>query len=1089
MRRSLLLLLLTYLTAAATGRGQAPIYSAQARTYANATTDNSVYQWQVTGGLYLGGNHIRQMARDPNGTLWLADGEYQGPTAGLLRVAPDGTVTRLNRGQNNVPTLRPTAIAAHNGLLWMLTTEGNFGPTRLHKYDGRAWTSQVVAPALLSDAEPRSLILKADPTGTLWLFTERAILKLNAEATAATATYSYPPGNGSVVDVAFSAAGLPHLLRYYGGGFNEPEAVSVARLAGSQFEVLPLRTESAFSGKRDPVGMTLDGAGIWVAFGQHGASRYTANAWTNLAAGSFLAQKNVRGMGIDAQGNTFFSVADEGLLKRSAQGQLTSIRNVDVEAGILWVDGAGSIWTYGRNSLAKLTENPITPAMSFSYTDGGISQPTTFTTLTTEAYTERTWYMGDHTLLDIDDYQYETLPQLSNSRLIQYQYQKPGTYRVRLVAQNTLTGLETHISRPITITDRRAATLLAEWPSLDSLTQAGYDELLVPGYIASGPGGRLLVSLDPAAQGLGQRTSGGGAAWLNGSRWEGIPEITAYNARNPRQPLGPVFRAVISPTDGAVWLLPRTNRFNYAQTVFRLLNGTLTAYPTNDPSGIISQRILDLFITKDGTVWAIGMPGRLTSLDNGSASLARFDGARWTSFFLDGITNQFLTYRAGAVDADGRIWLASSNGLIGFDGKTATTLTAARLATDTDRHWLAIDKKNRKWMLSDASTSLLRVEGTTVTTLRLPTLPNPVAEVQGYNNIGFTPTSLLIDQNDVVWVGTTWGLLAYNGTAWRVFQTANSGMPANNITGLGLSATNQLWVGSSNHNDAFYNGYGFLSRFTGASRVANSLAFNITTATVPTSATAFSTTLTATQSWTIASDAPWLTSSPLSGSGNAALTIQAQANPTFADRTGKLTATDATGQKAELSLTQRAATPTATGTFGLSAPVPGNGATYPASITANTTWTLSSTANWITFSLGSGGAGVTALTITVGQNPSQTTERSGQLRLTPGNGGTVQTVAVSQARLIILATDPGVAGTLLAYPNPFGEQLTVQFGPGVVFPAQVRLLDTQGRVRWQRDVAQPTQQAIFQVGTLPSGTYWLHVVGTPAGHATQLLHH
>ena len=117
-----------------------PTYPTRPNARAN-TADNNTYQWQVRGNLPIPGNQIRQIARDPNGTVWLADGDNQGPTAGLMRIAPDGTTILFGRGQNGVPVRKPTAITANNGTLWMLVNESNNGPIRLYKYDGRVWSS------------------------------------------------------------------------------------------------------------------------------------------------------------------------------------------------------------------------------------------------------------------------------------------------------------------------------------------------------------------------------------------------------------------------------------------------------------------------------------------------------------------------------------------------------------------------------------------------------------------------------------------------------------------------------------------------------------------------------------------------------------------------------------------------------------------------------------------------------------------------------------------------------------------------------------------------------------------------------------
>ena len=49
-----------------------------------------------------------------------------------------------------------------------------------------------------------------------------------------------------------------------------------------------------------------------------------------------------------------------------------------------------------------------------------------------------------------------------------------------------------------------------------------------------------------------------------------------------------------------------------------------------------------------------------------------------------------------------------------------------------------------------------------------------------------------------MWVGTTAGLAAFDGTIWNVFNTSNSPLPDNSINVIAIDDSNHKWIGTSN---------------------------------------------------------------------------------------------------------------------------------------------------------------------------------------------------------------------------------------------------------------------------------------------------
>ena len=55
-------------------------------------------------------------------------------------------------------------------------------------------------------------------------------------------------------------------------------------------------------------------------------------------------------------------------------------------------------------------------------------------------------------------------------------------------------------------------------------------------------------------------------------------------------------------------------------------------------------------------------------------------------------------------------------------------------------------------------------------------------------------TTMTIDENDCVWLGTNRGLYSYKESAWRVFNTNNSQLPNNHIRGVIVDKENKKWI-------------------------------------------------------------------------------------------------------------------------------------------------------------------------------------------------------------------------------------------------------------------------------------------------------
>jgi len=124
--------------------------------------------------------------------------------------------------------------------------------------------------------------------------------------------------------------------------------------------------------------------------------------------------------------------------------------------------------------------------------------------------------------------------------------------------------------------------------------------------------------------------------------------------------------------------------------------------------------------------------------------------------------------------------------------------------------------------------------------------------------------------------------------------------------------------------------------------------------------------VTASVAWTLSGLPSWLSATPSTGSGNAALTFTCQANPSILARNATLTFTGSDGSTQTVSVVQSGAAP-ALSVSPQSLTASETGGTLSFSITSNTSWTVSESSTWLSISPASGSNNGT-VTVSVSAN-------------------------------------------------------------------------------------------------------------------------
>jgi len=185
--------------------------------------------------------------------------------------------------------------------------------------------------------------------------------------------------------------------------------------------------------------------------------------------------------------------------------------------------------------------------------------------------------------------------------------------------------------------------------------------------------------------------------------------------------------------------------------------------PTN--TGLPGDYVLGLAIDTSGTKWVAGND---PIWDEGG--LAQFDGSTWKDF--TNVDKKSPTHDVGAVkfDANGVPWVASSIGLLKFDGK---------------RLVLAYSKANAPWPTNHVTDFAWdSTGGLWVSLADVLTVAGGLAHFDGIawsvyttaNGLPWTPpwdhvTTVEVDSQDVVWIGSdVLGAARFDGTTWTWMQ-------------------------------------------------------------------------------------------------------------------------------------------------------------------------------------------------------------------------------------------------------------------------------------------------------------------------------
>lgn len=241
-------------------------------------------------------------------------------------------------------------------------------------------------------------------------------------------------------------------------------------------------------------------------------------------------------------------------------------------------------------------------------------------------------------------------------------------------------------------------------------------------------------------------------------------------------------------------------------------------------------------------------------------------------------------------------------------------------------------------------------------------------------------------------------------------------------------------------------------------------------ASVPDVGGTYTLTVSANISWEITSSESWLVLNAKSGTGNKSIEVKVAENPTFTERSSRITLTT---QYTTRSIVVKQAGKVAKVEFfgNLPDPLPGEGGKYEILVDANTDWKLTTVSDWMKFTPMAGPSGKTTATLEVLMNPSMSQSRKGGFGVTPTGGKGEAYVTLQQAKLIVTALEPENSNeNFKVFPNPVSDLLTVEINT-ILSDARWQLYDLSGRA--VQSGLMKTPSTTINTTPLPVGTYLL----------------
>lgn len=202
-------------------------------------------------------------------------------------------------------------------------------------------------------------------------------------------------------------------------------------------------------------------------------------------------------------------------------------------------------------------------------------------------------------------------------------------------------------------------------------------------------------------------------------------------------------------------------------------SGNFVRHWTEFNSGMPASNPHQMATDSAGNLW-VGLWG----------SLARLSGTTWTSW--SSATSPMGAGLVSGIDVapDGKVWMASSDGIRSFDGTVWAFYPDSLIPGKTTPGFFSIDADLDGDIWFTCSAGLYRLSGSTFTRWFTANSPLPVNAC----------THLLVTRSGMVWVKSLSSLFAFDGDTTWVEHNMGNGLPCKEITDLAEGAGGTIYA-------------------------------------------------------------------------------------------------------------------------------------------------------------------------------------------------------------------------------------------------------------------------------------------------------
>jgi parallel beta-helix repeat protein len=233
--------------------------------------------------------------------------------------------------------------------------------------------------------------------------------------------------------------------------------------------------------------------------------------------------------------------------------------------------------------------------------------------------------------------------------------------------------------------------------------------------------------------------------------------------------------------------------------------------------------------------------------------------------------------------------------------------------------------------------------------------------------------------------------------------------------------------------------------------------------------------------WNIRSDKTWLNVNPSDSSGNAEITVSADANPEVTGRTAVVTVSGTDVPDQVINVTQTADEPylsVSTNTLTIAAPA---NSTQTFNIMSNISWNVTTDQPWLITNT-TLGADSSTITLTAEANPAGT-ERTATI-FVAGNNVESQLLTITQEALVTGINDISPSDKILVYPNPTAGQLTISLDESLQDEYLIEVLNDLGDVVLMTKQPKDTKTAQIDLSGYSSGLYLIRISSKTENYRT-----